>query len=716
MFFKYLISLLYLTHRGTLTLLSPPVNVTVESVNLQSELSWSSVTNTDNVRYTVQYRVNRELFGSNKGSSDHDDWLEILNNITSRRCNLTFDVFINATLRVRAQDGNQISPWSQSRPFKAIDQSLFGPPNVTLWPRPEKGRLDVRIRDPFDRKDFLNGLKYRPYYKKATDSNWTIHSDTLSSASIENLEAGLNYCVQARYVWRDKLRPNSIPSTPKCAIISESGTLTLLSPPVNVTVESVNLQSELSWSSVTNTENVQYTVEFRDDHDDWHVLECSPTTSRRCNLTFDVFTNAMLRVRAQDGNQISPWSQSRPFKAIDQSLFGPPNVTLWPRPEKGRLDVRIRDPFDRKDFLNGLKYRLFYKKATDSNWTVHSDTLFSASIENLKAGLNYCVQARYVWRGKLRPNSIPSTPKCAIISESGTLTLLSPPVNVTVESVNLQSELSWSSVTNTENVWYRVEFRDDHDDWHVLECSPTTSRRCNLTFDVFTNAMLRVRAQDGNQISPWSQSRPFKAIDQSLFGPPNVTLWPRPEKGRLDVRIRDPFDRKDFSNGLKYRLYYKKPTDSNWTIHSDTLFSASIENLEAGLNYCVQARYVWRGKLRPNSIPSTPKCAIISESENSRTIRTVWVTALIILLTFGLSLMCIFMVNRNYDKFKQALQPPMRMPEHLYKFLSGEEQFLQPPVSSSSSSSSLEEEPLDKISLVTIEYQGGGGGEINLHT
>ncbi|XP_064183868.1 cytokine receptor family member b2 isoform X2 [Anguilla rostrata] len=301
------------------------------------------------------------------------------------------------------------------------------------------------------------------------------------------------------------------------------------------------------------------------------------------------------------------------------------------------------------------------------------------------------------------------------LTHRGTLTLLSPPVNVTVESVNLQSELSWSSVTNTENVWYTVQYRVDHDDWRVLECSPTTLRRCNLTFDVFTNAMLRVRAQDGEQISPWSQSRPFKAVDQSLFGPPNVTLWPRPEKGRLDVRIRDPFDRKDFLNGLKYRLYYKKATDSNWTIHSDTLSSASIENLEAGLNYCVQARYVWRDKLRPNSIPSTPKCAIISESENSRTIRTVWVTALIIVLTFGLLLMCFFMVNRNYNKFKQALQPPLRMPEHLHKFLSGEEQFLQPPVSSSSCSSS-EEEPFDKISLVTIEDQGGGGGEINLNT
>lgn len=147
------------------------------------------------------------------------------------------------------------------------------------------------------------------------------------------------------------------------------------------------------------------------------------------------------------------------------------------------------------------------------------------------------------------------------------------------------------------------------------------------------------------------------------LGPPNVTLWPKPETGSLNVRIRDPFHKNDFSHDLKYRLYYRRE-DGDWMVrflcscvcgvliwqemyaliflscfnegkifvlqlltmawsyfplpapqvYRDTISSLSIDKLEVGLNYCVKVEYLWRSRLRPNSVPSAPKCAIISES------------------------------------------------------------------------------------------------------
>ncbi|XP_061089391.1 interferon gamma receptor 2 [Conger conger] len=240
----------------------------------------------------------------------------------------------------------------------------------------------------------------------------------------------------------------------------------------------------------------------------------------------------------------------------------------------------------------------------------------------------------------------------------------------------------------------------------IPECSSLRASRCNLTSSfsglyASINATLRVRAYDGKQDSPWSHSRPFQALFQSLLGPPNVTLSARRNEGWLEVRIRDPFDRSHLSPDLKFRLYYKKE-DSDWMVYNDISSFVLIDTFEEGFKYCVKAHYLWRGKLRPNSIPSTPKCAMILESESARSIRIMWVTGLMVCVTLAFVLFGIYMGPKFYDKLKQALRPPLQLPEHLHEFLSGEEQFVQFPASSSSSS---EDEPFDKVSLVTIDKE-----------
>ncbi|KAJ8246752.1 hypothetical protein GJAV_G00255010 [Gymnothorax javanicus] len=284
----------------------------------------------------------------------------------------------------------------------------------------------------------------------------------------------------------------------------------------------------------------------------------------------------------------------------------------------------------------------------------------------------------------------------------GALTLLLGPTNVTVESVNLHSELRWSPVTTDEDVWYTVQYQVSHDKWQgIPPCSHTRESRCPLTFDVFINVTLRVQALDGKDVSPWSQARPFKAVEQTILGPPNVTLRPNAEKSWLVILIGDPFDKRDFSKDLMHRIYYKKG-NSDWMVYKDTLSPVTFDGLEVGMNYCIQVHYIWHHKLRPNSIPSIPQCVVIPESESARVIRITWVTTLIVLLLFGLLLACAYGLSKNYNKLKQLFHPPLRLPEHLREFLSGEDQLVWLP-GGNASSSSLEDEHFDQISMVDID-------------
>ncbi|KAJ8379147.1 hypothetical protein AAFF_G00230590 [Aldrovandia affinis] len=286
------------------------------------------------------------------------------------------------------------------------------------------------------------------------------------------------------------------------------------------------------------------------------------------------------------------------------------------------------------------------------------------------------------------------------IALRGAGTLLTSPGNVTIESVNLETELRWLPAPGEERVEYTVQYQvTGHPEWlTVVGCAPTRSRRCNLTADIgeHLNVTMRVRASRADRTSPWSRSKPFCAQNQTRLGPPNVTLYSH--EGKLQVRISDPFHRNSFASELKHRVYYRKD-NSNWEVHSDVGSALSIDSVEAGLNYCVQAHYVWFSRLRPNSVPSLLRCAVISESDLARAIRAVWVTAAIAFLVIVL-LVCVYAFTNNYGKLKKVLQPPLNLPEHQRKFLMGEEQLVQFPESSSNS-----EEHFDKISLVNIDEE-----------
>ncbi|KAG7463673.1 hypothetical protein MATL_G00179080 [Megalops atlanticus] len=271
----------------------------------------------------------------------------------------------------------------------------------------------------------------------------------------------------------------------------------------------------------------------------------------------------------------------------------------------------------------------------------------------------------------------------------GVWTLLPAPENVTVVSENLHSELRWSPVQGN-HIKYTVQYRiqrlgwgSNSNEWlDIQTCAPTVVERCDFTSDIRAsfNVTLRVRAQDGNQTSPWSQSKLFQAISQTRLGPPNVTLI---TKHKLHVYISDPFQRTDFADNLRYRVSYW-PENQNLTHSVDSLSPVVIDNIEVGVKYCVEVHYLQNHRLRNNSVPSARQCVVIPESEEARVIRILWVVAVAVAVAGALMLGCIYGVGK--DKLKQLLQPllqpPLQPAGHIREFLMEEDHFLHLPESS----------------------------------
>nr|XP_023663430.1 interferon alpha/beta receptor 1-like isoform X1 [Paramormyrops kingsleyae] len=168
-------------------------NVTIDSYNLHNVISWSALQPLDNttLKYVVQYK-----------HRDTDVWKNY------KGCAPTVDTYcsflpqhpyVNVTLRVQAQAGNQTSPWSQTQPFMGHVQSRLGHPNVTLTPV-DLHSLQIEIDpDANLRKLYGDALKYRVLYGKEHEAFRT-QRDLPSSVIINSLEAGVKYCFQVYYV------------------------------------------------------------------------------------------------------------------------------------------------------------------------------------------------------------------------------------------------------------------------------------------------------------------------------------------------------------------------------------------------------------------------------------------------------------------------------------------------------------------------------------
>ncbi|KAI1899095.1 hypothetical protein AGOR_G00057960 [Albula goreensis] len=276
-------------------------------------------------------------------------------------------------------------------------------------------------------------------------------------------------------------------------------------------------------------------------------------------------------------------------------------------------------------------------------------------------------------------------------------TALARPENVRVESVNADCVLRWSPGSRSQTVEYAVQYNDEAvQNWMDVEgCSPTAATHCNITsiriFSFYITYSLRVRAQHANLTSAWAQAPDFTAVTQTRLGPPNVSLSGLPNF--LTVKITDPSPNIKLLDNVEYRLLYWEENAEPKEEFFEEGSAVTLENLKAGVKYCVQVNYLL---YTTHHVPSDPVCTVIPESEDETAFRNALAAALVVILLGLTAIVCLVFGFKKQDRIKALLQAPIRLPDHILQFFS-QEDFAQVPLSSASTPS---KEDVD-ITMVT---------------
>ncbi|XP_012588739.1 PREDICTED: interferon gamma receptor 2 [Condylura cristata] len=119
-----------------------------------------------------------------------------------------------------------------------------------------------------------------------------------------------------------------------------------------------------------------YWVQLKYSSSDWRNatdkylsgVNCTNITVTWCNFTgtptgFSTHFNVSLRVRAELGEEFSPWVTVPWFQHYRNVTIGPPKV-IWVTPEEDSLAITVSPPFDIDVSLATFQYYLYYWEKT----------------------------------------------------------------------------------------------------------------------------------------------------------------------------------------------------------------------------------------------------------------------------------------------------------------------------------------------------------------
>lgn len=266
-----------------------------------------------------------------------------------------------------------------------------------------------------------------------------------------------------------------------------------------------------------------------------------------------------------------------------------------------------------------------------------------------------------------------------------------PPQDVRVDSV-----LRWRPATeHPHHVKYTVQYLIfNHLEWQkVPGCVQTELTTCDIaSISMHGCVMLRVHALEGGRTSVAVQAYGYG--DDNTCSPV-FTLIPRP--GSLTVQMLNNSLSYAYGDHAEYLINYSR--DGHPSQVKKSLSSVTLVDLVVGERYCVEVQYILY--LKPYGPPSRTHCEVIPVSDKDRENKTLVITLPILLALGVLVVGSAFVITRNYEKMKQFLQPPMKLPPHVLKFF--ESPCSIPPLTI------IPEEDLDKISVVLLRDDESGG-------
>lgn len=194
--------------RAVSGVLSPPRNVRHISLNMNLTLLWDPPEEKpDGLVYTVQYKAVKT-------------YTEVCTNVSTPECDFKKHLFVYGKYmsRVRAQLGDEVSPWVEYNLTFLDKITVIGSPNVTLFS--SGATIEVSITDPEFATSSLRNVYTKAtynitYWKEVEEEKSIISNIEQSRVVLNNLDPLTKYCIQVQ-IDTNRDPEFSLPSTPIC--------------------------------------------------------------------------------------------------------------------------------------------------------------------------------------------------------------------------------------------------------------------------------------------------------------------------------------------------------------------------------------------------------------------------------------------------------------------------------------------------------------------
>ncbi|XP_067421693.1 interferon alpha/beta receptor 1 [Emydura macquarii macquarii] len=407
----FLLAVAPLGHAGQMNLMSPQ-NVQVHAVNTNFTLRWNWDSQKDfNVTFSAQYQ---RILEDYEGKEEEIDWKEIsgCQNVSVTECDFSSSLssYIDSyNVHVRAEKGEEKSPWSITLSFRPYSIAKIGPPGVQL--ESIDGVVKINIFPPEEnqnRKMWTNDISFT-YHAVfwENSSNSEPKSKTINRRDIiYDLAPDTVYCLRVQAHITSERKVGSF--SPVYCVKTTEKAWNALPYPMNVEVHALNMKFLLAWDN-QNDQNVSFTVQYlsaylkslQEDHSDkWITVSgCENITTTQCDFSSAIVPSGIyfLRVQAINGYNKSRWSNEIKVDPCVVNEIGPPSVTVSPNEDSLRIQLTAPGESENKSMSEfyDLSYRILYwKNSSDVEKKIKDLEQLLFTIPDLEPFTLYCLKVQ----------------------------------------------------------------------------------------------------------------------------------------------------------------------------------------------------------------------------------------------------------------------------------------------------------------------------------
>ncbi|XP_006032720.1 interferon alpha/beta receptor 1 isoform X1 [Alligator sinensis] len=487
--------------------------------------------------------------------------------------------------------------------------------------------------------------------------------------------------------------------------------------PQNVQVHIINTNITLKWDwdswnnfSVTFSAHYQWLEDCKENGTSWTELPgCQSVTVTECDLSSavtDYLCNYSVRVRAERGEEKSPWSE--PFIFIPDIIaeIGPPEVQL--ESVDGVMKVNISPPEANSKKKMWAQHSFSYNAVIwkkSSNAEPKNRAIYPRDIiDDLEPETAYCmkVQARLISeakRGYFSPEQCINTTRAS----NG----LPCPTNVTVHALNMKFLLNWDNHYN-KNVSFNVQYlsgfykqfyEDYSNKWYIVAgCENISHTQCDFSSNVGAsgNYYIRVNATNGYNRSCSSKEIKVDPCVINEIGPPSVKVNSGPSLLRIQITCPGEENKSmsecyEFTYRIQYWENSSKPEVENEVAQQPF---HTISNLMPSRAYCLKVQAFARAYNKSGQFSNVICTETLSDQMSPLVVLTTFLIAVVVVLV--VAVVTISGIYLSYKKIIYVFFPSCKPPSNIESF--GGQLFSNLYISTS-------EEPAEKCCIIENTIQ-----------